>query len=502
MKKCWSFAAAALGLVPVCTHSGEAQHPDLLWLERITYGPTTATLERYRDLGRRRFLEEQLSPRAAALPEAIARQIDTLEIAHVTALQQLAHVAAEQRRINALPDETTRQSERKGFNDAAGRFAYEAARRELLRAVYSPAQLQEQLVWFWLNHFSVFQGKADERWLVGDYAEQAIRPHALGHFRELVMATMTHPAMLQYLDNAQSAAGRVNENYARELLELHTLGVSAGYTQNDVQELARILTGLGLNAADNTPHLKPEWLRLYRREGAFEFNPARHDFGDKRLLGQKLPGRGFDEVQQAVSLLVAQPACARFIARKLAVYFVADDPPATLVERMARTFQHTQGDIAAVLRTLFESRELETALGGKYKDPMHYVVFTLRFAYDGKPIANTHPVLNWLNALGEPLFGRVTPDGYPLTESAWASSGQLARRFEIARAMGSGNAGLFEPEDGAAGTVSGFPQLSTRLYFEAVEPFLSANTRGALANASSQAEWNTLLLGSPDLNYH
>jgi uncharacterized protein (DUF1800 family) len=502
MNRHWRLAAAALWLAPVCTHSAEAQQRDLLWLERITYGPTTASVERYLDLGRRRFLDEQLSSGDPGLPEAITRQIDTLEVSHVTAQQQLAHVAAEQRRINALPDEATKQSERKAFNDAAGRYAYEAARRELLRAVYSPAQLKEQLVWFWLNHFNVFQGKADERWLVGDYAEQAIRPHALGHFHDLVMATMTHPAMLQYLDNAQSAGGHVNENYARELMELHTLGVKSGYTQADVQELARILTGVGINATDSTPRLKPEWQRLYRRDGAFEFNPARHDFGDKRLLGQKLPGSGFDEVQKAVSLIVAQPACAYYIARKLAVYFVADDPPAALVEHMAHTFQKTQGDIAAVLRTLFESRELEASLGVKYKDPMHYVVFTLRFAYDGKPIANTHPVLNWLNALGEPLFGRVTPDGYPLTESAWASSGQLARRFEIARAMGSGNAGLFEPEDGSASTVSGFPQLSTRLYFQVVEPFLSANTRGALANASSQAEWNTLLLGSPDLNYH
>jgi uncharacterized protein (DUF1800 family) len=502
MSKYWSLAAAALGLIPTWAGGAEVQRQDLLWLERITYGPTTSTLQRYLKLGRQRFLDEQLSPGDPVLPAPIAAQIEALEISHVQAGQQLAHVAAEQRRINSLADEASKQNERKALNDAANRFAYEAARRELLRAIYSPAQLNEQLIWFWLNHFSLFQGKADGRWLVGDYAEHAIRPHALGHFRDLVMATVTHPAMLQYLDNAQNSVGHVNENYARELMELHTLGVGSGYTQSDVQELARILTGVGINNTDTTPHLKPEWQALYRRDGAFEFNPARHDFTAKLFLGQQIEGRGFDEVQRAVDLIVAQPACARFIAHKLAVYFVADDPPPALVERMARTFQKTQGDISAVLRTLFKSRELDASLGQKYKDPMHYVISTLRLAYDGKPIENTHPVLNWLNALGEPPFGRPTPDGYPLAESAWASSGQISRRFEIARAMGSGNAGLFEPEDGALGTVVGFPQLSSRLYFEAIEPFLSSNARAAMANASSQLEWNTFLLASPDLNYH
>jgi len=154
-----------------------------------------------------------------------------------------------------------------------------------------------------------------------------------------------------------------------------------------------------------------------------------------------------------------------------------------------------------VLETLFKSREFEASLGVKFKDPMHYVISTMRLAYDSKPIINTHPVVNWLNALGEPLFGRPTPDGYPLTESGWASSGQISRRFEIARAIGSGNGGLFEPEDGSPPTSAGFPQLSGRLYFTAVEPFLSAHARTALDRAGSQLEWNTFLLASPDFNY-
>ena len=246
----------------------------------------------------------------------------------------------------------------------ATRLTYEARRRELLRAIYSPAQLKEQMVWFWLNHFSVFEQKANVRWLLGDYSERAIRPHALGHFRDLVMATLEHPAMLQYLDNAQNAAGHINENYARELMELHTLGVDAGYSQHDVQELARVLTGVGI-AGREPPRLKPELRGYYLREGAFEFNPARHDFGPKKLLGKPLTKHGFAEVSEAVELLVHQKACARFISRKLAVYFVGDDPPAALVERMAQTFQDSDGDIAAVLRTLFTSPELAAQAGAQ-----------------------------------------------------------------------------------------------------------------------------------------
>jgi uncharacterized protein (DUF1800 family) len=306
---------------------------------------------------------------------------------------------------------------------------------------------------------------------------------------------------LQYLDNAQNAAGHINENYARELMELHTLGVGSGYTQQDIQELARVLTGVGVNASGIEPKLKPEWQRLYRHDGAFEFNPTRHDFGGKTLLGNHIDGGGFGEVEQAVDLLVSQPACAQFVSRKLAIYFVADNPPRTLTDRMAKTFQKTHGDIAEVLETMFKSREFTTSLGAKFKDPMHFVVSTVRLAYDGKSIINTHPVVNWLNALGEPLFGRQTPDGYPLTESGWASSGQISRRFEIARAIGSGNGGLFEPEDGSPAATTGFPQLSTRLYFSAVEPFLSSNARTALDHAGSQLEWNTYLLASPDFNY-
>jgi len=474
---------------------------DMLWLERVSFGLDSATVADYRRLGRARFLDAQLHPGDASLPAPIAAQIDAMEISHAQPEAWLAAVRAQYKAINALPDGPEREQARKLLNEHGNKLAYEATRRELLRAVYSPSQLQEQMVWFWLNHFSVYQHKANLRWLVGDYMETAIRPHALGHFKDLVMATLEHPAMLEYLDNNQNAAGHVNENYARELMELHTLGVGGGYTQQDVQQLALVLTGVGIDTG-NPPRLKPEMQALYRHRGGFEFNPARHDFSHKTLLGHAIDGQGFAEVDHAIALIVSQPACARYISRQLAIYFVADDPPPALVERMADTFMHTDGDIAAVLRTLFSAHGLDASLGEKFKDPMRFVVSSVRFAYDGRPISNARPLLNWLNSLGEAPFGRQTPDGYPMTESEWASSGQMSRRFEIARAIGSGNARLFDAEDASSAVpAAGFPQLSNRLYFEAVEPFLLAKTREALNRANSPQEWNTFLLSSPDFSY-
>ena len=476
------------------------QREDALWLERVEFGLDDASVAAYRRLGRERFLDAQLAARDQALPAPIAAQIDAMDLTRADPPQWLAEVNAQRKSIDTMPDGAEREQARKTLNENGNRLASQAISRDLLRAVYSPAQLQEQMVWFWLNHFSVYQHKANLRWLIGDYEEHAIRPYALGHFRDLLLATLEHPAMLQYLDNNQNAAGHINENYARELMELHTLGVDGGYTQQDVQQLARVLTGGGINVR-LTPHLRPEWQPLYRRRGAFEFNPARHDFGPKTLLGHRIEGSGMLEVENAVTLIVHQSACARFISGELASYFLADSPPPQLVARMAQTFERTDGDIAAVLRTLLLSREFNASLGGKFKDPMRFVVSAVRFAYDGRPISSTRPLLNWLNGLGEAPYSRQTPDGYPLTQVSWASSGQLSRRFEIARAIGSGNAGLFDPEDGRPATKSGFPQLSNRLYFEAVEPYLAASTRAALDRANSPQEWNTFLLSSPEFSY-
>ena len=496
-------ALAALALVGCASPPLPAQaarSADMPWLERLTFGVNSAVLAEYRKLGRDGFLEAQLHAADEHLPDPVSRDIAQLPSGGSDAAQLVVSIASEQKRLNALPDGPEKQAAWQKLNDQGNQAAYEARRRELLHAIYSPAQLKEQMVWFWLNHFSIFEQKANVRWLMGDYSERAIRPHALGHFRDLVMATLEHPAMLQYLDNAQNAAGHINENYARELMELHTLGVEAGYSQHDVQELARVLTGVGIAAAE-PPRLKPELRPFYLREGAFEFNPARHDFGPKTLLGQPLTERGFAEVAEAVRRLVRQKACARFISRKLAVYFVGDDPPAPLVERMTQTFRNSDGDIAAVLRTLFTSRELAAQAGRKFKDPMQYVLSAVRLTYDNRQIQNMHPVTGWLAALGEPEFGHPTPDGYSLQDAAWSSSGQMSRRFEIARAIGSGSAGLFDPESGGPATVVGFPLLTTPVYYGVLEPSLSAQTHSALERARSQQEWNLYLLASPDFNF-
>ncbi|HEY4039104.1 MAG TPA: DUF1800 family protein, partial [Burkholderiaceae bacterium] len=192
----------------------------------------------------------------------------------------------------------------------------------------------------------------------------------------------------------------------------------------------------------------------------------------------------------------------RHISRKLAQFFVADDPPQELVDRMAARFQRTDGDIAAVLQTMFESPEFAASLRTRYKDPVHYVVSAVRLAYDEKPILNAGPMINWLNRLGEAPYNRQTPDGYPLAESAWTGPGQLTTRFEIAKAIGSGAAGLFKTEGPTPSERPAFPQLSNALYFEAIQQKLAATTRQALDQAASPQEWNMLLLSAPEFMVH
>ncbi|WP_454753385.1 DUF1800 domain-containing protein [Cupriavidus necator] len=497
--------AACLGACAQLPAGATDSTADLHWLNTVTYGADQTSLAELRQLGRKGYLDRQLALPLADPPE-LATAIAALPGLQADAAAQLKAAREARERIDALPDDDSKQQARQALNAQGRELVADTARRHLLRALYSPAQLREQMTWFWMNHFNVYAGKGQVRLLLPDYEERAIRPHALGRFRDLLMATVTAPAMLLYLDNAQSSANRINENYARELMELHTLGVSGGpsgsrYTQQDVQELARVLTGVGVNLRGTPPpRLAPARAALYRSEGVFEFHPGRHDFGVKTLLGQRIEPAGFAEVERAVSILAREPATARFISAKLATYFIADNPPPALVERMAQTFTRSDGDIAQVLRTLFLAPELDRLLASparKFKDPMVYVVSSMRLAYDGRPVTNLRPVLNWLNQLGEPLYGHVTPDGYPSAESAWASSGQMVRRFEIARAIGSGPAGLFA---GDAGKPRGarFPMIGNKLYYDTIEATLGPATRAALAQAESQAEWNTVLLGSPE----
>ena len=500
------FLSLAGVLLAPCIASARAPAPlsqdDIAWLRRDGFDLDSAGVARYRDLGRSRLLDAQLSDRLGdAMPPEITALLGSYEAIYTPTQQMLQNFKDEQDRIKAMPDGDAKVAAKKAQQQHANMLDQQAQEAELLHAVYGSNQLKEQLVWFWLNHFSVYGAKGRVRWMVADYEEHTIRPHALGKFKDLVMATLKSPAMLEFLDNAQNAQGKVNENYARELMELHTLGVGSGYTQQDVQQLALILTGAGLAPLDGRPQRFPPQLQAQVvNDGLFQFNPKRHDFGDKVLLGQHIKGSGFDEIEQAVDLITRQPACAQFISRKLAEYFVADKPPQALVDRMARTFRRSDGDIAKVMRTLFESKELLASGGRKFKDPAQFVVSSVRLAYDGKPIVNAIPMLNWLNQLGEPIYGRLTPDGWPLDSVGWSSSGQMSKRFEIARAIGTGDNRLFTPE-GSPKVGAGFPMLTTRLYYDAIEPHLSAATRDALGKAASQQEWNTFLLSSPDFNY-
>jgi uncharacterized protein (DUF1800 family) len=327
------------------------------------------------------------------------------------------------RRTDKAEDKGGLQEIIKPYRQKLVSLAVQTQTRSLLRDLYSKNQLKEQLTWFWLNHFNVYARKGQIAALVGDYEENAIRPHVVGKFRDLLAATVFHPAMLQYLDNQQNAADKINENYAREIMELHTMGVGSGYTQKDVQELARILTGVGVNLSGKPRPFAALARADYRTDigkgGLFEFIPRRHDYGDKVFLGQPIKGGGLEEVDQAIDILSRQPATARFVSRQLAQYFCCDMPSDHLVDTMAAAWKRTDGNIAEVLKTLFDSREFSDSLGKKFKDPMHYAISAVRATYGDQVIKNPLPLINWLNRMGEMPYGHETPDGYPLTAASW-----------------------------------------------------------------------------------
>jgi uncharacterized protein (DUF1800 family) len=468
-------------------------------LDRLTFGATVEDAERLQTAGVKRWLDAQLHPLPQDfLPATAQAQIDAMPISQKPMTELVADIAAKNKVLNQIADADLKKAASQVYQQTMNDLAKQAATRQILRDLYSPTQIRERMTWFWFNHFNVHQSKADIRTMVADYEDKAIRAYALGRFRDLLAATLRHPAMLRYLDNAQNAAGHINENYAREIMELHTMGVGSGYTQHDVEELARILTGVGIDPAPENPHLSPELANQLIRDGLFEFNPARHDYGDKTFLGHSIKGRGFAEVDEALDILAHHPATAHHIARRIAIYFVADDPPKSLVERMAEAFQRTDGEIASVLRAMAEAPEFAAAQPGKFKDPLRYVLSAVRLAYDGKVVLNTAPIQGWLNRMAEGLYNHQTPDGYPLASDAWNGPGQLAVRFEIARQIGSGSAGLFKPDEPGATDHPAFPQIQNALYFAGLRQRLKPNTLAALDQAVSPQEWNALFLSSPD----
>jgi uncharacterized protein (DUF1800 family) len=336
--------------------------------------------------------------------------------------------------------------------------ANELVEGKLLRAIYSDRQLQEVMTDFWFNHFNVFMGKGPDRYLLTSYERDVIRPHALGKFEDLLIATAQSPAMLFYLDNwlsvgpnsdvaigipkkannqtrerirsknqtnkSKGQRNGLNENYGRELMELHTLGVNGGYTQQDVTEVARVFTG---------------WtLKEPRQGGGFTFEERTHEPGAKTVLGHRIKQKGEKEGLEVLHILAHNPSTAKFLCTKLAMRFVSDDPPPALVDRMAQTFLKKQGNIREALKTMIESPEFwaPEAYRAKVKTPLEFVVSAVRAS--GADVTDAMPIAHQLQNMGMPLFGMQPPTGYSMKADAWVNSSALLGRMNFAMALTSG----------------------------------------------------------------
>lgn len=313
----------------------------------------------------------------------------------------------------------------------------ELQRASLLRAAYSNRQLYELMVNFWENHFNIFINKDSDRFLLTSFDRDAIRPFALGKFRDLLGATAHSPAMLYYLDNWQSKGPRIipatkdkpeqvisglNENYARELMELHTLGVDGGYTQKDVTEVARCFTG---------------WtIRKPNEEGLFLYNPTMHDNGEKIVLGQKIPsGGGIKDAEMVLDILARHPSTAKFVATKLARRFISDDPPVEVINRASAVFLKTDGSIKETLKAILTSPEFFSvkAYRAKVKSPFEYAVSAIRVL--GAETDADKPMLDWIARMGQPIFGKLTPNGYADKAEEWLSASTIIERVNFSTAL-------------------------------------------------------------------
>jgi uncharacterized protein (DUF1800 family) len=356
---------------------------------------------------------------------------------------------------NAVPRPLADDSKR------PARIVEELAMAKMARAIYSDRQLEQVMDDFWFNHFNVFAGKGEDRYYLTSYERDVIRPHAMGKFKDLVRATATSPAMLFYLDNFLSAdpsasqrlaeqramrgrmrgdfgrlprpapnppaknkkkqARGLNENYGRELMELHTLGVDGGYTQKDVTEVARAFTGWTIEKPRENPQ--------------FRFDERIHDPDPKIILGKKIHSGGMKDGEQVIELLTKHPSTARFVSTKLARRFVSDNPPPALVSRMAETFRKTGGDIREVLRTMIYSPEFwsRSAYRAKIKTPFELVASTVRAL--GTDVDSTMPLVQWVSRIGEPLYQCQPPTGYADKAEAWVNSGALLNRLNFSLAL-------------------------------------------------------------------
>lgn len=429
-------------------------------LSRAGYGPWPGDLDLVRSIGPDQWIERQLDPQSID---------DTLCDLRARRFWELEQGPGE---CYEFSRETLRE---------------EMARHTLLRAVYSKRQLFEVMVSFWTDHLNINIEKGECIYLKPTDDRAVIRRHALGRFKDLIRASATSGAMLVYLDGNQNKRATPqdipNENYGRELLELHTLGVHGGYTQTDVYEAARSLTG---------------WrVRTGFRRGTVYFDPKLHDGGEKRVLGQEIPtGQGAKDVDRLVEIVCTHPSTARHIATKLVRRLVSDDPPARLVEQVASVFSRTDGDIKSLVRTVLRSQEFEQAAGAKFKPPFRFVVSALRAV-----AADTHahaPLIEYLSRMGQGVFQYPTPDGYPDRTSPWL--GTLLWRWNFAFALAAGQVPTVSvPLDRLVSAIGGDAPETLFDYFSGRLPDGEelAAIRQAASGFSGAPERVGLLLASP-----
>ena len=521
-------------------------------LNRLAFGPRPGDFEHVRAIGVDAYIHQQLNPESIAIPTSLVERVHDLRTLHMTPGELfLEYQRPIQMARKENPNDKDNQKELRQRERIVIREAVEA---RLLRAIEGPRQLQEVMTAFWFNHFNIFAGKGLCTVWTGSFEEEAIRPHTMGRFRDLLGATARHPAMLFYLDNWQNTApgsrgskGRfegINENYARELMELHTLGVNGGYSQSDVIALAHILTGWGLPKRggnggarrDNQggvgvfrngrAGMRRQMNRVqapppgYGTGSAFYFDPDRHDFSSKVLLGHTIEGGGASEVEQALDLLARHPSAAKHLSYQLAQYFVADEPPPELVARMASRYSETDGDIGQMLATIFASPQFRDRRNfrAKYKTPYEYVISSVRAV--GTPVTNFRPLAGTMQLLGMPTYGCLTPNGYSNTQDAWLNPDSMMTRLSFATALGTGELPLEQlPFDAGGGDNRGYfnKKGTTNVKFDTnparpgrkIEPpdptrltatlgnSFSTKTRDAIESAPPRLR-ASMVLGSPE----
>lgn len=451
-------------------------------LNRLAFGPAPGNLAELAQKGPQAWFEEQLYPdRGAGLApdvQATLDEWDTLRREPGSLFREFGPPAL--RAARAAGPEALRVARAR-----ANRVLLEATGARLVRAVCSRWQFQEVLTDFWFNHFNVWAGKGLCHWWVGAYERDAIRPHVLGRFEDLLLATAQHPAMLFYLDNwLSSAPGRpgargrfagFNENYGREVMELHTLGVEGGYQQADVDALALMLTGWTMRPLD----------------GQFWFDEARHALQAQMLLGRRFGHAGESQGREALVYLAQHPNTARHIAAQLAQYFVADDPPPTLVERLTERWLETQGDLRSVYRTLVSAPEFlgPKFRGARFRTPYQFVVAATRAS--GQLLRNPAPLKFFLTRMGQPLYGCIQPNGYPVTADHWLNPDGVLLRLDFAVALGAGRL----PVTHRPGTAHQPRPVALDALLDTLGP-VSAKTVRAARRASRPFQ-AAVILGSP-----